>query len=63
MFVSLRMKRGKVGKLPTWSFKGDEMRQWRLGHTKNTHTDLTHEEDDPNSNQNQAFQNTLRSNT
>lgn len=28
-----------------------------------THTDLTHEEDDLNSNQNQAFQNTLGSNT
>lgn len=37
MFVSLRMKRGKVGKLPTWIFKGDEVRQWRVGHTTYTH--------------------------
>lgn len=42
MFVSLRMKRGKVGKLPTWIFKGAEMRQWRLGPTKNTHTLTSH---------------------
>ena len=42
MFVSLRMKRGKVGKIPTWIFKGAEMRQGRLGHTKNTHTLTSH---------------------